>query len=82
MDHVFAPVGNIIFETIKVTKKNLCIIVGMRFSLTQIKAALVEIVRNFDIKVNPKTRKDNEIDDTYFMPALKGGVWLDFVERN
>jgi len=54
----------------------------MRFSLTQIKAALVEIVRNFDIKVNPKTRKDNEIDDTYFMPALKGGVWLDFVERN
>ncbi|EDW88952.2 uncharacterized protein Dyak_GE25311 [Drosophila yakuba] len=54
---------------------------GMRFSLTQIKAALVEIVRNFDIKVNPKTRKDNIIDDTYFMAALKGGVWLDFVER-
>ncbi|XP_001968779.3 probable cytochrome P450 28d1 [Drosophila erecta] len=54
---------------------------GMRFSVTQIKAALVEIVRNFDIKVNPKTRQDNTIDDTYFMAALKGGVWLDFVER-
>ncbi|XP_037707984.1 probable cytochrome P450 28d1 [Drosophila subpulchrella] len=55
---------------------------GMRFALTQLKAALVEIVRNFDIKINPKTRKDNQFDDTYFMAALKGGVWLDFVDRN
>ncbi|XP_016956623.1 probable cytochrome P450 28d1 [Drosophila biarmipes] len=54
---------------------------GMRFAQTQIKAALVEILRNFDIKVNPKTRKDNQFDDTYFMAALKGGVWLEFVER-
>ncbi|KAH8352381.1 hypothetical protein KR084_003809 [Drosophila pseudotakahashii] len=54
---------------------------GMRFALTQIKAALVEILRNFDIKVNPKTRTDNQFDDTYFMAALKGGVWLDFVDR-
>jgi len=54
----------------------------MRFALTQLKAALVEIVRNFDIKVNPKTRQDNQFDDTYFMAALKGGVWLDFVDRN
>ncbi|KAH8297953.1 hypothetical protein KR018_002762 [Drosophila ironensis] len=53
---------------------------GMRFALTQVKAALVEVVRNFDIKVNPKTRKDNRFDDTYFMAALKGGIWLDFKE--
>lgn len=53
----------------------------MRFAMTQMKAALVEIVRNFDIKPNPKTRNDNEIDDVYFMALLKGGIWLDFEER-
>lgn len=41
----------------------------------------MEILRNFDIKVNPKTRTDNYYDDTYFMAALKGGIWLDFTER-
>ncbi|XP_022220896.2 probable cytochrome P450 28d1 [Drosophila obscura] len=54
---------------------------GMRFALTQLKAALVEIVQNFEIKVNPKTRTDNELDDTYFMATLKGGIWLDFETR-
>jgi len=50
----------------------------MRFALTQLKAALVEILRNFEIKVNPKTRSDNQIDDTFFMATLKGGIYLDF----
>jgi len=54
---------------------------GIRFALTQLKAALVEIVRNFDIHVNPKTRSDDQIDDTFFMATLKGGIWLDFKER-
>ncbi|EDV31778.2 uncharacterized protein Dana_GF14381 [Drosophila ananassae] len=53
---------------------------GMKFALTQLKSAMVEIVRNFDFKVNPKTRTDNQFDDTYFMAALKGGIWLDFKE--
>lgn len=53
---------------------------GMKFALTQLKAAMVEIVRNFDFKVNRKTRTDNQLDDTYFMAALKGGIWLDFRE--
>ncbi|KAH8412200.1 hypothetical protein KR009_000424 [Drosophila setifemur] len=54
---------------------------GIRFALTQIKAALVEIIQNFDVKINPKTRTDNHLDDTYFMAALKGGVWLDFKDH-
>ncbi|XP_017043668.1 probable cytochrome P450 28d1 [Drosophila ficusphila] len=54
---------------------------GIRFAMTQLKAALVEIVRNFDIKVNPKTRSDDRLDDTFFMATLKGGIWLDFKER-
>ncbi|XP_017032002.1 probable cytochrome P450 28d2 [Drosophila kikkawai] len=54
---------------------------GIRFALTQLKAALVEIVRTFEIKVNPKTRSDDQIDDTFFMATLKGGIRLDFKER-
>lgn len=57
------------------------ICLGMRFAMTQMKAALVEIVRQFDVKPNPKTRTDNEIDDVYFMALLKGGIWLDFSVR-
>lgn len=53
----------------------------MRFALTQIKAALVSIVRSFNVKINPRTRMDNQLDDTYFMSTLKGGIWLDFEER-
>jgi len=41
----------------------------------------VEIVRNFDVHVNSKTRSDDQIDDTFFMATLKGGIWLDFKER-
>ncbi|KAL7740102.1 hypothetical protein ACLKA6_015939 [Drosophila palustris] len=55
---------------------------GMRFALTQLKAALVEIVRSFNIKPNPKTRKDNVLDETFFMATLKGGIWLEFEARN
>ncbi|EDW85277.2 uncharacterized protein Dwil_GK18442 [Drosophila willistoni] len=51
---------------------------GMRFALTQMKAALVEILQNFNIKINPKTRKDNVLEDTYFMASLKNGIWLNF----
>ncbi|KAH8342599.1 hypothetical protein KR084_012538, partial [Drosophila pseudotakahashii] len=54
---------------------------GIRFALTQLKAALVEIVRNFDINVNPKTRSDDRLDDTFFMATLKGGIYLHFKER-
>lgn len=50
----------------------------MRFALTQIKAALVETVRAFEIHVNAKTRTDNKLDPTYFMLRLDGGIWLDF----
>lgn len=53
----------------------------MRFALTQIKAALVSIVRSFNFKVNPRTRTDNKLDDTYFMATLKGGIWLEFEAR-
>ena len=51
---------------------------GMRFALAQLKVALVEIIRKFDVHVNPKTRNDNELDPKYFLTRLLGGIYLDF----
>uniref|UniRef100_A0A0K8TWD2 Putative cytochrome P450 28d1 n=1 Tax=Bactrocera latifrons TaxID=174628 RepID=A0A0K8TWD2_BACLA len=51
---------------------------GMRFALTQSKAAIAEIVKNFVIKPNPKTRTDNTLTKDSFFGSLEGGVWLDF----
>nr|XP_014098661.2 probable cytochrome P450 28d1 [Bactrocera oleae] len=51
---------------------------GMRFALTQSKAAIAEIVRNFVIKPNPKNRSDNILTKDSFFGSLEGGVWLDF----
>ncbi|XP_055845079.1 probable cytochrome P450 28d1 [Episyrphus balteatus] len=56
--------------------------IGMKFALIQTKAAIAEIVRNFNIKLNPRTNKDNTLDPVHFMGELDGGVWLDFEERN
>lgn len=53
----------------------------MRFALTQIKAAIVEILSKFDIKVNPKTSKENIFDPISIITKLKGDVWLDFFDR-
>lgn len=50
----------------------------MRFALTQSKAAIADIVRNFVIKLNPKTRTDNTLTKDSFFGSLEGGVWLDF----
>lgn len=51
---------------------------GMRFALSQLKGALVNIIRNYEVRVNPKTRKDNMFDPKYFLTRLDGGIWLDF----
>uniref|UniRef100_A0A1I8M3K8 Cytochrome P450 n=2 Tax=Musca domestica TaxID=7370 RepID=A0A1I8M3K8_MUSDO len=58
------------------------ICMGMRFGSTQAKAAIVEIIRNFYVKSNPKTRSDNLLDKKEFVPILDGGVWLDFEAIN
>lgn len=55
---------------------------GMRFALTQIKACIVEIIRNYEIRINPKTRKDNKFDPTVWLPRLDGGIWIDFQKIN
>nr|XP_017088803.2 probable cytochrome P450 28a5 [Drosophila bipectinata] len=54
------------------------ICIGMRFATVQVKAAIVEILSNFNVRVNPKTRKDNEFEPIGVLTDLRGGVWLDF----
>ena len=50
----------------------------MRFALTQSKAAIVEILRNFEISVNKKTQDPLIIDPQEFLNVKVGGLWLDF----
>ncbi|KAH8376994.1 hypothetical protein KR093_002594 [Drosophila rubida] len=54
------------------------ICLGMRFAMTQIKAAVVEVITKFEVRVNPKTRKDNVFEPSSFLASLQGGIFLDF----
>ncbi|KAL5286627.1 hypothetical protein ACFFRR_007943 [Megaselia abdita] len=54
---------------------------GMRLATLELKAFLIETVRNFKVSVNKKTRIDNKIDPNLFIGCLDGGVWLDFEPR-
>ncbi|XP_075154539.1 putative cytochrome P450 28a5 [Haematobia irritans] len=51
---------------------------GKHFALIQIKVALVEIVRNYEITINARTRSDNKLSPTNLLSKLEGGVWLNF----
>lgn len=53
------------------------ICLGMRFGLLQVKAAVVEIVRNFSLTVNAKTQSPVVFDATNILLLPKGGNWVD-----
>ncbi|KAG5671154.1 hypothetical protein PVAND_001367 [Polypedilum vanderplanki] len=53
------------------------ICLGMRFALMQSKAAVIEIVRNFELSVNDKTQKPLKIGATEIFNVKSGGLWLD-----
>lgn len=54
----------------------------MKFAVLQIKIAIVGIIRNFDVKVNKKTKEPLEYDKNHFILLAKDGLWLDFHKRN
>jgi len=54
------------------------ICLGMRFGITQSKAAVAEILRNFEITVNPKTKEPLVLDPKAFLLLPFGGLWLNF----
>ncbi|XP_037052040.1 probable cytochrome P450 28d1 [Bradysia coprophila] len=51
---------------------------GMRFALAQSKAAVAEIIRNFEVTVNPKTQEPLVLDPKAFILLPTGGLWLNF----
>lgn len=54
------------------------ICLGQKFALMQSKAAIAEIVRRFEISVNPKTPKHLILDPKEFINVKIGKLWLDF----
>uniref|UniRef100_A0A1B0CEM5 Cytochrome n=1 Tax=Lutzomyia longipalpis TaxID=7200 RepID=A0A1B0CEM5_LUTLO len=54
------------------------ICLGMRFAQTQVKAALVSLVNNFELSVNAKTQEPIILDPKQFFVHALGGLWLDF----
>ncbi|XP_065080201.1 probable cytochrome P450 28a5 [Ochlerotatus camptorhynchus] len=51
---------------------------GMRFARMQIKRCLYEVIKHFEITVNPKTKDPMELDPKQFLTVALGGLWLDF----
>lgn len=54
------------------------ICLGMRFALTQIKAAIVEIVKTYEVSVNAKTQVPLVLDPKEFLVYPQGGIWVNF----
>uniref|UniRef100_A0A1A9WZ73 Cytochrome P450 n=1 Tax=Glossina brevipalpis TaxID=37001 RepID=A0A1A9WZ73_9MUSC len=52
------------------------ICIGMNFVLAEIKTAVVEIIKHFELTVNERTRQDNYRETDGFMTGLEGGVHL------
>lgn len=46
--------------------------------MAQSKAAIAEILRNFEITVNPKTKEPLVLDPKAFLLLPIGGLWVDF----
>lgn len=51
---------------------------GMRFSTLQIKAAIAEIVSNFEISVNPRTKEPIIVKPKDFLYLAINEVYLDY----
>ena len=53
----------------------------MRFALLQLKAAVFEVLRSFEISLDSKMSNDCELEidpDELLMNVKKGGIWLNF----
>lgn len=53
---------------------------GMRFGMTQVKAAVMSVVKNFTITVSPN-HKPFDLDPLSFMKLSKNGLLLNFQAR-
>lgn len=53
----------------------------MRFATLQVKAAIIELTKNFHISMNKKTQDPYVLDAKNFLLCPKGGIWVDFKVR-
>uniref|UniRef100_A0A1B0D379 Uncharacterized protein n=1 Tax=Phlebotomus papatasi TaxID=29031 RepID=A0A1B0D379_PHLPP len=53
---------------------------GQKFALTQVKAGIVDIVKNYELMPNSKTEEPIVIAPGEFTSAPVGGLWLNFKE--
>ncbi|GJQ82000.1 Cyp6a9 [Trypoxylus dichotomus] len=53
------------------------ICLGQRFALMQSKVGLAFLVKNYRIKINPKTELPVRMDPVKFFTATVGGLWID-----
>lgn len=51
---------------------------GMRFARMQVKRGVYEILKNFEITVDPKTKEPLKIDPQQFLTMALGGIWLNY----
>ncbi|XP_022909588.2 cytochrome P450 6j1-like isoform X1 [Onthophagus taurus] len=56
--------------------------IGQRFAMTQIKVALVALLDNFEVRLNPKTKNPIEIDERYYMLTSKHDILLEYYKIN
>lgn len=49
---------------------------GMRFATAQSKAAIIGIVKNFDMSLSSKTRNPYVLDPKSFVSKPTGGIWI------
>ncbi|XP_057650972.1 probable cytochrome P450 6a14 [Diorhabda carinulata] len=50
--------------------------IGMRFGIVQTKVGLINVLRNFEIRIDKKTKTPLETDINSFIPKAEGGIWL------
>ncbi|XP_059223818.1 probable cytochrome P450 28a5 isoform X2 [Stomoxys calcitrans] len=55
---------------------------GEHFALIQIKRALIEVIRSYEVSINPKTRSDNIFNPMTMLSQLNGGIWLNFKKQS
>ncbi|KAJ8922670.1 hypothetical protein NQ315_007702 [Exocentrus adspersus] len=63
--YVFMPFGN---------GPRMCL--GNRFAMMQLKVGITELVRNFEVTLNEKTRQPIKYVPFHFLLYPKGGVWI------
>lgn len=53
---------------------------GQRFGIMQVKVGIVNVIKNFEVIVNGKTKEPIQIDPKSFLNTALGGLWLNFKE--